>query len=385
MKTKERKSVMILKVLIVLLVAVMTISLASVVGCRPAVPSYEETTETAAAETTETAVAVTPKKVTIGMIVPTLANEFWVRISKFSQVAAEQLGFELIVLESRDSGEVQIKNAEDLIARQVDGLIFVAYWATGPQILGMTEKAGIPTIVMDTYVVGVRPNDTYKQFVAYMGPSNIISGYNIATYLIDNMRVSEDGKKNMVALLGTLGTSVAEERAVGLEKALGEYPDVQLLSKQTGEFRRDLGMKVMEDFLSANSDIGAVWNANDEMALGAIMAIKNAGRQDEIIVGGMDLNDEAVEAVIKGDYAFTLGGHWLMGGFVSTMMYDYLNGFMFTPEESWVELQLPSITNEEEAAKLKEKYLPYPSDWDFKEHSKVYNPNFESYFTELSL
>ena len=55
--------------------------------------------------------------------------------SKFSQKAADELGFELVVLDSRDSGDAQIKNAEDLISRKVDGLIFVAYWSTGNRIL----------------------------------------------------------------------------------------------------------------------------------------------------------------------------------------------------------------------------------------------------------
>lgn len=323
-------------------------------------------------------------KPTIGMIVPTMANEFWVRLSKFAELGAEQLGAELIVLDSRDSAEVQIANAEDLISRGVDGLIFVAYWQTGRVILNMTENAGIPTMVMDTYVEGVDPQTTtHKQYIAFMGPSNLKAGEAIAEYLINN--VKKDGKIKMVALLGTLGTSVAEERRTALHDTLAKYPNVELLAEQTAEFRRDTGMKVMEDFLAAHKEIDVVWNANDEMALGAIMAIKNAGRQDEIIVGGMDMNDEAIEAVINGDYAYTCGGHWLQGGFLVTMMYDYLRGHDIPKDQSYITIELPGVFNQERANKMKEKYLPYPKWWNFKEHSKEYNPDATAYHFILEL
>ena len=327
--------------------------------------------------------ATEPKKgLNIGMIVPSMANEFWVRLSKFAQKAADELGFNLTVLDSRDSGDVQIKNAEDLISRRVDAMTFVAYWHTGPRILQMCERAKIPVIIMDTYVVGVKPQEEYKQYIAYMGPYNFKAGYGIADYLIKHMRTSKDGRKKMVALLGTLGTSVAEERRVGLQACLAEHPEVDLLAEQTATFRRDDGMKVMEDFLIAHPDIGAVWNANDEMALGAIMAIENAGRQKEIIVGGMDLNDEAVQSVIDGRYAFSLGGHWLQGGFIVTMLYDYLNGFKIPKEESYIELVLAEVPDKETGVKLQKEWLPFPK-WDFKEHSKVYSgPNAKA-STEL--
>jgi ABC-type sugar transport system substrate-binding protein len=118
------------------------------------------------------------------------------------------------------------------------------------------------------------------------------------------------------------------------------------------------------------------------MALGAIMAIENAGRQKEIIVGGMDLNDEAVQSVIDGRYAFSLGGHWLQGGFIVTMLYDYLNGFKIPKEESYIELVLAEVPDKETGVKLQKEWLPFPK-WDFKEHSKVYSgPNAKAW-TEL--
>jgi ABC-type sugar transport system substrate-binding protein len=327
--------------------------------------------------------ATEPRKdLTIGMIVPSMANEFWVRLSKFAEKAAEELGFKLVVLDSRDSGDVQIKNAEDLISRKVDGLTFVAYWYTGPRVLQMCERAGIPVVIMDTYVVGVKPQEEYKQYIAYIGPYNFKAGYGIADYLVKHVQPGADGKKKLVALYGTLGTSVAEERRVGLMACLSEHPDVALVGGQTANFRRDDGMKVMEDFLIAHSDIQAVWCANDEMALGAIMAIENAGKQKDIIVGGMDLNDEAVQAIIDGKYAYSAGGHWLQGGFAVTMLYDYLNGYKIAKEDSHVELVLAEVPDKETAIKLRNEWLPFPK-WDFKEYSKTYSGPSVKAYTEL--
>lgn len=322
------------------------------------------------------------KELTIGMIVPSMANEFWVRLSKFAQKAADELGFKLVVLDSRDSGDTQIKNAENLISQKVDGLVFTGYYNSGNRILQMTERAKIPAIVMDTSVTGVEPKGKFQTYEAFIGPSNKKAGYAIAEFLIKNMKTGAGGKKEMVALYGTLGTSVAEERKDGLNEALAKYPEVKLVAAQTGDFRRDEGMKVMENFLIANPNVTAVWCANDEMALGAINAIENAGKSKDIIVGGMDLNDEAVKALLDGRYAFTAGGHWLMGGFAAAIMYDYLNGFPI--EETDVQLVLAEVQSKNQAITLQQKWLPFPA-WDFKAHSKKYSGKDTKQYTELRI
>jgi ABC-type sugar transport system substrate-binding protein len=322
------------------------------------------------------------KGITLGMIVPSMANEFWVRVAKFSQKASEELGFKIIVLDSRDSGDTQIKNAENLISQKVDGLIFTGYYDSGRRILQMTERANIPAIVMDTSVTGVEPKGQFQTYEAFIGPSNKRAGYAIADFLIKNMKTGASGKKEIVALYGTLGTSVAEERRVGLEEALKDNPDVKLVAAQTGDFRRDEGMKVMENFLIAHPNVTAVWCANDEMALGAINAIENVGREKEIIVGGMDLNDEAVDAMLSGRYSFSAGGHWLMGGFAATILYDYLNGYEINERD--VQIVLAEVASKKDAITLQEKWLPYPA-WDFKAHSKTYSGKDVKQYTELKV
>jgi len=317
------------------------------------------------------------KGITIGMIVPTMANEFWVKVADFTQKAADELGFKLIVLDSRDSGDNQIKNAENLISQKVDGIIFPGYYDTGKRILQMTERAKIPVIVMDTTVTGVEPKGEFKTYEAFIGPSDRTAGYAVADYLIKNMKAGAGGQKEMVALYGTLGTSVNENRRKGLEDALKENPDVKLVAAQTGDFRRDEGMKVMENFLVAHPNVTAVWGANDEMVLGAMNAIENVGKQKDIILGGINFNDEAIDAMLEGRYSFSTGGHWLMGGFAATILYDYLHGFEI--EERDVLIVLAEVHSKEDAIALKERWLPYPA-WDFKAHSKTYSgPNAEQY------
>lgn len=322
------------------------------------------------------------KGITLGMIVPSMANEFWVRVAKFSQKAAEELGFKIIVLDSRDSGDTQIKNAENLISQKVDGLIFTGYYDSGKRILQMTERAKIPVIIMDTSVTGVEPKTEFQTYEAFIGPSNKRAGYAIADFLFKNMKPGPGGQKEIVALYGTLGTSVAEERRYGLEEALKDNPSVRMVAAQTGDFRRDEGMKVMENFLIAHPNVTGVWCANDEMALGAINAIENVGKQKDIIVGGMDLNDEAVDAMLDGRYAFSAGGHWLMGGFAATILYDYLNGFEI--DERDVQIVLAEVASKEDAVTLQEKWLPFPA-WDFRAHSKTYSGKDAKQYTELKI
>ncbi|MGI6038191.1 MAG: sugar ABC transporter substrate-binding protein, partial [Limnochordia bacterium] len=232
----------------------------------------------------------------LGLSSPAL-NEFYIRFEDFAQVGAKELGIQLITLNAEDKGEKQLRDVEDLIARGVDGIIVAPVTdAVARTIFQKCEEAGIPVIVADRNP-GIRPQDEFKNYLAFVGPDNEHAGYLIAKYLIANMPLGSDGVKSLVALEGKLGSTNSELRTRGLMRALEEHPEVQLLAKQTAGFDRDQGMTVMEDFLVAYNNIDAVWSANDAMALGAIAAIRNANRMNEMIVGGMDTDRDACESV----------------------------------------------------------------------------------------
>lgn len=316
------------------------------------------------------------KKFTIGAIVPTLNAQFWNRYYDFMQKGAEELGVELITLNADNKADAMTKYLEDLVSRGVDGIIFVPYWSSGRKGLTLAANAGIPVILTDCYLEDIDPQEEFENYIAFVGPSDAEAGYQMALALFEATAEAEDGKKYIGVVNGTPGTSVAIDRRAGLEKALQEHPEIVVVGEVNGNFVRDTSQKVMEDLYQAHPEIKGVWAANGGTATGVMTAIKNAGKQPgkDVMVVAMDLNPENVDAIKAGELLFDIGGHWLQGGFALVMMYDYLNGLEIPKDQSSVKLDLLPLTAEL-MPKFERDFPDGMPEYDFKEHSRVYNPS----------
>ena len=179
----------------------------------------------------------------------------------------------------------------------------------------------------------------------------------------------------MFGLEGTLGTSVNTGRVKGLKKAVAENPKAKLVGTQTAEFLRDKALNVTTNTLQANKDINAIWAANDDMSIGAIQAVKRSGKTPgkDVMVTGMDLNNDAIAAIKKGEMVESLGGHWLQGGFLGGILYDQIKGKAIPKDKSSIELTLLAVTKKNLATFEKQFPNGQPASYDFKEHSQVYN------------
>ena len=115
-------------------------------------------------------------------------------------------------------------------------------------------------------------------------------------------------RSNAVILEGTTGASAATDRTTGIHEALADFPNIKVLASQTGNFTRAEGQAVMESFLKAHPDIDLLLAENDDMALGAIAAIKAAGKVPgvDIIIVGCDAVKVAFEAIVAGEMNATI-------------------------------------------------------------------------------
>ncbi|NPV52372.1 MAG: ABC transporter substrate-binding protein [Firmicutes bacterium] len=328
--------------------------------------------------------ATKPRKLTIGAIVPTLNHEFWKRYVEFMKKGAQELGVNLIVLNAEDSGDKLVQYIEDLVSRGVDGLIYVPYFNTGRKGIMEAARANIPVICTDTYPENLTPGKEFKNYISFIGPSDESAGYQMALALFKHTPAAKDGKKYIGVVNGTPGTSVAINRRKGLEKALKEHPEVVVVGEVVGYFVRDKSQSATEDLYQGHPEIKGIWAANGGTATGVIAALKSFGKKPgkDVMVVGMDLNPENVEAVKDGELLFDIGGHWLQGGFALVIMYDYLHGYKVRPEETSVELSLLPV--------MKDTYDRYMKDYpngmlkyDFKSHSRVYNPSASRAIVEL--
>ena len=116
------------------------------------------------------------------------------------------------------------------------------------------------------------------------------------------------GKGNVVIMLGELAHSGTRGRTAGVKEVLAQYPDINVLDEQTALFQRDKALDLMSNWLLAGLEINAVAANNDEMALGAILAMQNAGLtpNEDIFVGGVDATPDALDSMVKGELTVTV-------------------------------------------------------------------------------
>jgi ribose transport system substrate-binding protein len=223
---------------------------------------------------------------TIGLSVSTLNNPFFVDLRDGAQRMATELGLELLVTDAQDSVSTQINDIEDLVQRGVAVLIVnpTDSAAVVPAVMA-ANAAGIPVIAVDRGVDG----GTLAYFIA---SDNVAGGSSAAEFICEQL----GGMGPVVELEGIAGTSAARERGQGFNTFMRENcPGVTIVARQTANFNRGEGLSVMENILTAQADIAAVFAHNDEMALGALQAIEASGR--DILVVGFDATDDAVAAV----------------------------------------------------------------------------------------
>jgi len=321
----------------------------------------------------------------IGVIVPTLDAQFWNSYVDFMKKGADELGVDLTILNADNKPDQMIKGLEDLVGQGVDGIIYTPYWATAVPGLTLAKNADIPVILTDTYADFPPQSPRFPNYLAFVGPSDRSAGDQMAEALFASLKPAADGKKYIAVVNGTAGTSVAIDRRAGLQDALDAHPEVVVVGEVDGNFVRDTSQTVFESLWQGHPKIQGVWAANGGTATGVMAAISSAGKTPgkDIMVVGMDLNPNNVDAVEKGTLLFDIGGHWLQGGFALVLMYDYLNGKPVPAAEANVKLKLLPLTRDT-VAQFRADFPGGVPVYDFKAHSRTYNPNAKTALFELT-
>jgi ribose transport system substrate-binding protein len=229
----------------------------------------------------------------IGLVISTLNNPFFVSLKEGAEAKAKELGYELVVLDSQNDPAKEMANVEDLITKNVAVILInpADSDAVGNAVKAANSKK-IPVITLDR---GANSGEV----VAHIASNNVAGGKMAGEYVIEQL----GGKGKVVELEGIAGTSAARDRGQGFNVAI-KASSIEVVAKQTADFDRTKGLSVMENILQAQPEINAVFAHNDEMALGALQAIKASGKT--IMVVGFDATDDAVKAVEAGEMAATV-------------------------------------------------------------------------------
>ncbi|MEI2264688.1 galactofuranose ABC transporter, galactofuranose-binding protein YtfQ [Erwinia sp. CGal63] len=213
---------------------------------------------------------------------------------------AQKRGITLKIADGQQKQENQIKAVRSFIAQGVDAIFIAPVVQTGWEpVLEEAKDAKIPVFLLDRAIV-VKDKSLY---MAVVTADNVLEGKLIGDWLVKERA----GKPcNVVELQGTVGASVAIDRKKGFAEAIANAPGIKIVRSQSGDFTRSKGKEVMESFIKAENNgknICMVYAHNDDMAIGAIQAIKEAGLKPgkDILTGSIDGVPDIYKAMLAGE------------------------------------------------------------------------------------
>ncbi len=213
--------------------------------------------------------------------------------------AAKDAGIELKFSDAQQKQENQIKALRSYIAQKVDVIAFSPVVESGwGTVLREAKAANIPVILSDRAV----DEKDETLWVTFMGSDFVEEGRRAGRWLVEKTK-GTTGDVNIVELQGTVGSAPAIDRKKGFEEIIKTNPRYKIIRSQTGDFTRAKGKEVMEAFLKAEGKkINVLYAHNDDMAIGAIQAIEEAGLKPakDIIIISVDAVKGAFEAMIAG-------------------------------------------------------------------------------------
>ncbi|WP_437594975.1 ABC transporter substrate-binding protein [Sorangium sp. So ce1000] len=265
------------------------------------------------------------KQITLGFSQIGAESEWRTANTKSIEESAKAAGIDLKLSDAQQKQENQIKAIRSFIAQKVDVIAFSPVVETGWEpVLREAKEAKIPVILTDRAV------DTKDDslWVSFMGSDFVEEGRRAAKWLVEKTKDQKD-PINIVELQGTVGSAPAIDRKKGFEEILKDKPQYKILRSQTGDFTRAKGKEVMEAFLKAEGkNINVLYAHNDDMAIGAIQAIEEAGLKPgkDITIISIDAVKGAFEAMMAGKLNVTVECSPLLGPQLMSAVKDLVAG-----------------------------------------------------------
>ena len=250
-------------------------------------------------------------------------NPWVINRHRFERCVADALGVELKEFDDQNSEELHVSQAESIIASQPDGIIFNPLTSpAGIQVARLLEDNDIPGVAVGRLVVSNYETDYEgEDFIAQVTQNNTTWGEAIGQAVVDL------GHKNVAMIWNQKGVTSAEEIWMGVQSVLDQHDDITLVAEAWDRLNRENGQKYAEQFIArfAPGEIDAIIVLGAVAGLGSQFAIDQAGR-DDIAVVTTDIDEQVAQFIRDGKLAFSIGGHWMVGGFGLVQLYDYLHG-----------------------------------------------------------
>ncbi|MGD9713985.1 MAG: sugar ABC transporter substrate-binding protein [Thermomicrobiales bacterium] len=249
-------------------------------------------------------------------VLPT--NAFWQILRTAVEERAVENGVTVDVIALPDASGVadQVSQFEDAVTQGYDGIIMGTIDAVGiiPGIEAANE-AGIPVLAVDTAPAG-------GELISLVQTDNVAASSLAGELIAEQL----GGTGKVLNLQGDMANQTAQARNQGLHNVLDTYPDIQVID-QSANWDGEQGFTITENILVSDPDLNAIFAANDPPALGALQALKAAGKEEDVFIVGFDAIPDAVEAVKNGELLATVAQFPSSMGIIGVdLMVRYLNG-----------------------------------------------------------
>ena len=240
---------------------------------------------------------------TIGYSSPNFDDNFQTIIRTAAEEYATSLGHDILIEDAREDVGTQLSQIQNFIASGVDAIVLapVSTEAT-PAITEMVRAAGIPLVYINRRPVDV---DDLGGMSTYVGSDNYVAG----TLEGEAACAAAGGQGSAVMLIGFLRNEDAQARTNAVKDVLATdaCSGIKIVAEQEAEWQRTKGADVTANWLASGITPDIVFANNDEMALGAIQALKAAGiSMDDVVVAGVDATPDALKSMEAGELDVTV-------------------------------------------------------------------------------
>jgi ribose transport system substrate-binding protein len=243
---------------------------------------------------------VKKSKVVIGYSVYDMQQPYWQTYAKGVEDGAKAAGYGFVLADQKSSQQAQVSGSKDLVNRGISALVISPVQPQAlPAVIDAAHKAKIPVIVGDMGVAG-----NYDAFVL---SDNEGGGKLAAQYVIEHLK-GKPGTKEVLAISLHPGSAVGDLRVKGFVEEMKKHEDFKVVATLNGNDTVQGGYQVTQNTLSANPNLAAIYAANDPEAIGAVQALKAAGKNGvkDVLVVGFNGDPPALELIKAGDMAATI-------------------------------------------------------------------------------
>jgi ribose/xylose/arabinose/galactoside ABC-type transport system permease subunit/ABC-type sugar transport system substrate-binding protein len=236
---------------------------------------------------------------TVAFIPKAIGSPFWQAMQEGALKEAQRLGVRVITAapDRETAIEQQFQIIENMVERKVDALLLAPCGSKELlQAVKKANEANIPVLLVDSDIDREAAKKAGVSVVSYIGSDNQKGGFIAGQSLAEHMGFAGD----VVVLEGPLGHETAQARRKGFMEALKQHPGMRVVASQTAHSERDRGYSVTHNLLQSHPQVKGLFATNDEMALGALEALKSTGQEKRVAVVGFDAIDDAVKHIQQG-------------------------------------------------------------------------------------